>query len=397
MLLGPSISQASQHVSDARREELDVPRIDHRVPGKVSPIRAGSSTCAPFRLVAPSGGGLWLACAMFSGVNESPVLPRVDVKISCPCCASRERPALVETIPQRAIWEALDSEWGIRLSPSVARRHSPGEEVRLLECPACGLRFFDPLQGGDPDFYRELGENPGYYSSWKWEFTWAKERLSRTMSVLDVGCGNGIFLSGVRSSVRQARGVDPSAAAVAAAAARGLDVATADPMEFARSHREEFDAVCAFHVVEHLAAPVPFLRSLVAALRPGGYLILSIPNRERSARKPLESLDCPPHHLTRWGSAQVRKLATILDVRLEELAFEPVDISVPRNAVREAVNRAASTIPGVGEFLGRWAGRAATHLLFPDFLRAVYRHTGTFERMGFFGLSMAVRYVRTGS
>lgn len=266
--------------------------------------------------------------------------------------------------------------------------------MRLLECPACGLRFFDPLQGGDRDFYRELGDSPRYYSPWKWEFGWALERLLPVMSVLDAGCGKGDFLAAAVPRVARAVGLESNPAAAAEAVKRELEVSTSDAAEFSKDHAGVFDAVCAFHVVEHLSAPVPFLHFLLECLRPGGSLFLSVPNRMRSAQDPLEPLDCPPHHLTRWGPAQLRKLGEVLGVRLAELAFEPVEISVPRERLREAVKHAAARIPAAGDFVGTWTGRVSTRLLFPGFLCAIYRRTGILERMGYYGLSIAARYAK---
>jgi hypothetical protein len=84
-------------------------------------------------------------------------------------------------------------------------------------------------------------------------------------------------------------------------------------------------------------------------------------------------------------------------VRLAELAFEPVEISVPRERLREVVKHAAARIPTAGDFVGRWAGRVSTRLLFPGFLCAIYRRTGILERMGYYGLSIAARYAKFGA
>jgi hypothetical protein len=93
----------------------------------------------------------------------------------------------------------------------------------------------------------------------------------------------------------------------------------------------------------------------------------------------------------------LRKLGEVLGVRFTELAFEPVEISVPRERLREAVKHAAARIPAAGDFVGTWAGRASTRLLFPGFLCAIYRRTGVLERMGYYGLSMAARYAKPGA
>jgi SAM-dependent methyltransferase len=314
----------------------------------------------------------------------------------CPCCGAVGSASLLFTVPYEVIWDLLASEWEARFSEEVVRRHTPARETSLLECGNCGLQFFDPPASGDSDFYRELGESPRYYNPWKWEFDWVMERLSLSLSVLDVGCGRGDFLARIAPLVRRAAGVERNPAAAAAVRARGLEVFERDMADFSLEYAGAFDTACAFHVLEHIAEPKVFLGRILQCLRPGGSLFVSMPNRLRAAREPLEPLDCPPHHLSRWSPVQLRKLGEVAGIKLLEHACEPVDAAVPREFLREKVKRIAGKIPLAGDFFGVWAGRGITRFLFPPFLCAFYRKTGLLERMGYFGLSMAARYVKPG-
>jgi SAM-dependent methyltransferase len=255
------------------------------------------------------------------------------------------------------------------------------------------VQFFDCAVAGDAEFYRELGESAKYYPSWKWEFDWVRSRLPSSAEVLDVGCGSGDFLAAIAPGVRRAVGLDWSPAAVAQSRARGLEVVEGDLSALSAGLEGRFDAVCAFHVLEHLPEPVPFLGVLRRCLRSGGSLFLSVPNRMRSGRAPLEPLDCPPHHLTRWSPRSLEAFVRRRNLVVVETAIQPVDPSLPRDRLQRDVRSLAGRIPLVGGFLGTWLPPLAWRLVLPGPLVALYRRLGVLEHAGYYGMSVAIRCV----
>jgi len=101
--------------------------------------------------------------------------------------------------------------------------------------------------------------------------------------VLDIGCGCGANASALKEQCRTARvvGVEPSQRAVDLAARACDEVFHGTFDEWARTARSEvrFDALVLSDVLEHVADPIPFVRSIAALPSLSGALwIVSVPN-----------------------------------------------------------------------------------------------------------------------
>lgn len=96
-------------------------------------------------------------------------------------------------------------------------------------------------------------------------------------TILDVGCGTGsvsTFLK--RASGGELIGIEPSTERAAKARSRGITVVNDS---FPTSQIEErFDIVSFADVLEHLADPAEALIAAKAHLKPGGFVIASLPN-----------------------------------------------------------------------------------------------------------------------
>jgi 2-polyprenyl-3-methyl-5-hydroxy-6-metoxy-1,4-benzoquinol methylase len=99
--------------------------------------------------------------------------------------------------------------------------------------------------------------------------------------VLDIGCGRGELLAELANDGIEGVGVDIDPGMVAEARAAGVDARLGDAIQFLReSPEQEFGALCAIHVVEHLELPVlvELLELSASRLKPGGILIAETPN-----------------------------------------------------------------------------------------------------------------------
>ena len=104
---------------------------------------------------------------------------------------------------------------------------------------------------------------------------------------LDVGCGAGLLCEPLARLGAAVTGVDAAAENIAVAAAHAagagltIDYRCGDVSELGLGG---FDLVTSLEVLEHVADPAAFIAALRAALKPGGLLILSTPNRTARSR-----------------------------------------------------------------------------------------------------------------
>ncbi len=281
----------------------------------------------------------------------------------------------------------------MELSTEVEGRHARGDWTELVECQGCGLEYFIPPLPGDGEFYREASLSPAYYAGSRFEFEVVARRLNQTAEVLDIGCGDGGFLRFLQPRVRLAVGVDTNPEAVAKARKAGLDARQQELAEFARENEGRFDAACLFHLIEHLPRVQPFMRQAISCLKPGGQLMVAVPNRERLFQAPLEPLDCPPHHLSRWSRRQLQVLGMLLGLRCAGVVAELATMGDARTYLRRQIEEHFAR-SGRGAGLAYWAGRLIGRMVFSRSLYWAYRRTKWLERMKLYRHSMVAFFER---
>ena len=113
-------------------------------------------------------------------------------------------------------------------------------------------------------------------------------QTARRLRLLDLGCGAGLASEALAALGHDVLGVDASAEAIAAAQAHarqgtqafagGLAYRCASA-EILVSENEQFDAVIALEIIEHVTDPAAFVALLARLLRPGGVIVISTINR----------------------------------------------------------------------------------------------------------------------
>lgn len=137
--------------------------------------------------------------------------------------------------------------------------------------------------GFKPEYFAELArlESANFWFKARNELIlWALRRYSPDAHhFLEVGCGTGFVLSGI-AGAHPGMALSGSEIFLAGLSHAAQRVPTARFMQMDARHVpfvEEFDAVGAFDVLEHIEEDEAVLAQLHKALKPGGVLLLSVP------------------------------------------------------------------------------------------------------------------------
>ena len=95
--------------------------------------------------------------------------------------------------------------------------------------------------------------------------------------LLDVGAGRGRFVAHASAAGWAADGIEPSRRGVEGARALGVELQQAG-IEDAAVAPGSLDVVSLWHVLEHLDDPASALERIAGWLRPGGLLVVGVPN-----------------------------------------------------------------------------------------------------------------------
>jgi 2-polyprenyl-3-methyl-5-hydroxy-6-metoxy-1,4-benzoquinol methylase len=219
----------------------------------------------------------------------------------------------------------LKAPWLDSFAVDVSSEFSGFDTVGFYRCLKSGLRFFHPAIVGSESFYEGLQRQISwYYAEDKPEYDFARGFISSKDQVLEVGCGRGTFAEKI--AARSYLGLELSSKAQEMAAAKGVRVIIQPIEAHCLQWEQQYDVVCAFQVLEHVAAPAAFVEACIRCLKSGGLLIYSVPNFDSYlAYCTNVALGMPPHHVTCWIESALRYVASrfgmdILAVERERLA-----------------------------------------------------------------------------
>jgi len=192
------------------------------------------------------------------------------------------------------------------------------------------------------------------------------EAPTAVTSILDVGCGPGIFLHelGERFPAASLQGVEYSTTALEAASPRlRARILQGDILEVAgRLAPASFDLIVCSEVLEHVRDPQAVVVTLTALAAPGATLLLTVP----AGMQHWCAQDEAAGHLRRFETDEFRALLNHAGLEVPRLYTWGGPVSAVYNTLIDSVGPAKAARTS-GSRLGRMAARiAASALRFDD-------------------------------
>lgn len=229
---------------------------------------------------------------------------------------------LEEGIPSSRIIERYKEELDI----DVSEFFRTTKKISVFRCLDTGYRFYYPFDvSGNNSFYQTLEKFPWYYMDWKWEHQISFDLIREKSKVLEIGCAHGTFLSKIKEKNVLAEGLELNSAALSDGVSKGLTIYPESIEEFSKKNGSAYDVVCSFQVMEHVADIKGFIESSLSVLKPGGRMMVSIPNNNClmfSGKNII--LNMPPHHMGMWDMNSLIKLQDYFNMKIESIHIEPL-------------------------------------------------------------------------
>jgi len=224
---------------------------------------------------------------------------------------------LVENIPAPVLLKLYKKKFKL----DIVNELKGVDSIALRQCKNCDLRFYYPLLPGSDVFYEQLQNFGWYYVEDKYEYSIAAEYVKAGEKILDVGCGWGSFSKYVKHA--QFTGLEYNQKAIAIGKQNGIKILNELSGQHALTHKEEYDVVTSFQVLEHVADVSGFLKECYTCVKPGGLLIISVPSEDSFISDlPNLVMNMPPHHISRWTDKAMYKIAEQLGGQVVSLVHD---------------------------------------------------------------------------
>jgi 2-polyprenyl-3-methyl-5-hydroxy-6-metoxy-1,4-benzoquinol methylase len=271
-----------------------------------------------------------------SGLSTAPSVGATELERPCPACGN-------SSIQECRVWYTLP-------------------EFEVLRCCQCGVIFINRVVDDNVGFTVECAiiTDPTVTLKSAHDFKSLKENLqkiagvaqSRSVRLLDVGCGIGTFLLEARQEGWRVAGLELSPTVGAyAREQRGLEVHVGSIESVTDFPQASFDIISMFGVIEHLANPSAAAQECAKILRPGGFLVLQTPTEDGLLRRAGRFLYWATGGLVKFQASQLYQMAgghsicfdrRSIKVLLSRYNFEVLSIEQSTYGVRALLLRFAS-------------------------------------------------------
>ncbi|MCK9450770.1 MAG: class I SAM-dependent methyltransferase [Bacteroidales bacterium] len=167
------------------------------------------------------------------------------------------------------------------------------EEFDILQCTNCEVLITQPFPSADKmglyydsgEYFSHGGNNKGLIPK---VYNFIKEvniknkykQVTRDLTigkVLDIGCGIGDFLGYCKKAGWKVSGLEPNEQA-RKMVLKNFQIEAEDVSKISSMAEDQFDLVTLFHVLEHVAEPKNMVSEILRILKPGGRLVIALPN-----------------------------------------------------------------------------------------------------------------------
>jgi 2-polyprenyl-3-methyl-5-hydroxy-6-metoxy-1,4-benzoquinol methylase len=196
-------------------------------------------------------------------------------------------------------------------------------EISEYQCNETNYRFYFPYNvAGNSLFYEHFQNFEWYYMPWKWEHEITTRYILDGMKVLEVGCAHGAFLERINQKFKLLISIGLEINESTTKKNEKWQIINQNIQDYSKEHRDEFDIVCSYQVLEHISDVHSFITSNIVCLKKGGKLIISVPNNDSFIKESNTPLNMPPHHMGRWTKESLTSLTKIFSLELLDIHIE---------------------------------------------------------------------------
>ncbi|MES2512649.1 MAG: class I SAM-dependent methyltransferase [Bacteroidota bacterium] len=168
------------------------------------------------------------------------------------------------------------------------------ESFNIVSCSSCGFKFTNPRPENSVlgDYYKAESYvshtnskkgivNKLYHIVRNYTLKRKMNLVSSYVSrgtILDYGCGTGMFLAACKSGGWETFGMEPDDSARQIASQQNLNLFADKNTINAHVAEKQFDAITLWHVLEHVTDMDETLAFFKQKLKPNGVLIIAVPN-----------------------------------------------------------------------------------------------------------------------
>lgn len=212
----------------------------------------------------------------------------------------------------------------------------------LVRCKACHFVFSlqIPTYEELKQYYQQYSYIEEYYVSpitLKRYEEWLRklEKFRYHNRILDVGCGNGIFLSVAKKMGWDAYGIEFSKTAANICRHKGITVFEGTLHEHLQA-LPEMDVIVSIETIEHVPFPAKEIYNMYKILKKGGVLLITTPNFNSLTRRILQGKHPDilyPEHLSYFTSKTLKNLLKTHSFSIWQIKTTGFSISKLKNAL----------------------------------------------------------------